>query len=44
MDFHASIFGHHCRGTIAALVYITAFAPDACESVSSMIADPPPGA
>jgi pimeloyl-ACP methyl ester carboxylesterase len=29
---------------VAALVYITAFAPDSGESVSSLIADPPPGA
>jgi len=29
---------------VAALVYITAFAPDAGESVSSLIADAPPGA
>ena len=29
---------------VAALVYITAFAPDAGESVSSLIKDPPPGA
>jgi hypothetical protein len=29
---------------VAALVYITAFAPDTRESVSSLIADPPPGA
>ena len=34
--------GHHPN--VAALVYITAFAPDAGESVSSLIADPPPGA
>ncbi|HEX4094617.1 MAG TPA: alpha/beta hydrolase [Trebonia sp.] len=34
--------GHHPN--VAALVYITAFAPDTGESVSSMIADPPPGA
>ena len=30
--------------SVAALVYITAFAPDAGESVSSLIANPPPGA
>ena len=30
--------------SVAALVYITAFAPDTGESVSSLIADPPPGA
>jgi pimeloyl-ACP methyl ester carboxylesterase len=29
---------------VAALVYITAFAPDKGESVNSLIADPPPGA
>ena len=29
---------------VAALVYITAFAPDQGESVSSLIKDPPPGA
>ncbi len=29
---------------VAALVYIAAFAPDKGESVSSLIADPPPGA
>lgn len=29
---------------VAGLVYITAFAPDAGESVSSLIANPPPGA
>ena len=29
---------------VAALVYISAFAPDAGESVNSLIADPPPGA
>jgi pimeloyl-ACP methyl ester carboxylesterase len=30
--------------SVAALVYIAAFAPDKGESVSSLIADPPPGA
>jgi pimeloyl-ACP methyl ester carboxylesterase len=30
--------------SVAALVYITAFAPDAGESVASLIKDPPPGA
>ena len=30
--------------TVAALVYIAAFAPDKGESVSTLIADPPPGA
>lgn len=34
--------GRHER--VAALVYIAAFAPDQGESVSSLIADPPPGA
>jgi pimeloyl-ACP methyl ester carboxylesterase len=34
--------GRHER--VAALVYITAFAPDAGESVSTLIANPPPGA
>jgi pimeloyl-ACP methyl ester carboxylesterase len=29
---------------VAALVYITAFAPDTGESLSSLLADPPPGA
>src|SRR5262245_49838175 len=29
---------------VAALVYVAAFAPDAGESVSSLIKDPPPGA
>jgi pimeloyl-ACP methyl ester carboxylesterase len=29
---------------VAALVYVAAFAPDAGESVSALIADPPPGA
>lgn len=29
---------------VAALVYVTAFAPDKGESVNSLIADPPPGA
>ena len=29
---------------VAGLVYITAFAPDQGESVSSLIKDPPPGA
>jgi pimeloyl-ACP methyl ester carboxylesterase len=29
---------------VAGLVYITAFAPDNGESVSSLIKDPPPGA
>ncbi|MGW8799289.1 alpha/beta fold hydrolase [Streptomyces sp. NPDC055775] len=34
--------GHHPN--VAALAYIAAFAPDKGESVSSLIADPPPGA
>jgi pimeloyl-ACP methyl ester carboxylesterase len=34
--------GNHPR--VAGLVYIAAFAPDAGESVSSLIKDPPPGA
>src|SRR6202048_210784 len=34
--------GRHER--VAALVYITAFAPDQGESVNTLIADPPPGA
>src|SRR4051794_11779788 len=34
--------GRHER--VAGLVYITAFAPDAGESVNTLIADPPPGA
>jgi len=34
--------GRHER--VAGLVYIAAFAPDAGESVNSLIADPPPGA
>jgi pimeloyl-ACP methyl ester carboxylesterase len=34
--------GTHDR--VAGLVYITAFAPDAGESVNTLIADPPPGA
>jgi pimeloyl-ACP methyl ester carboxylesterase len=34
--------GNHPK--VAALVYITAFAPDAGESVASLIANPPPGA
>jgi pimeloyl-ACP methyl ester carboxylesterase len=34
--------GNHPK--VAALVYITAFAPDAGESVGSLIANPPPGA
>src|SRR4051794_3973847 len=34
--------GRHDR--VAGLVYIAAFAPDASESVNTLIADPPPGA
>ena len=34
--------GNHPK--VAALVYITAFAPDRGESVNALIADPPPGA
>ena len=34
--------GNHPK--VAGLVYVTAFAPDAGESVSSLIANPPPGA
>ena len=34
--------GNHPK--VSSLVYITAFAPDAGESVSSLIANPPPGA
>jgi pimeloyl-ACP methyl ester carboxylesterase len=34
--------GNHSK--VAALVYVTAFAPDKGESVSSLIANPPPGA
>lgn len=34
--------GNHPK--VAALVYVAAFAPDAGESVSSLIANPPPGA
>src|SRR6201985_2391005 len=32
------------HGNVAGLVYIAAFAPDAGESVNTLIADPPPGA
>jgi pimeloyl-ACP methyl ester carboxylesterase len=32
------------HGSVVGLVYITAFAPDAGESVNTLIADPPPGA
>ena len=34
--------GNH--SSVAALVYITAFAPDKGESVGTLVADPPPGA
>lgn len=50
----AVLVGHSYGGTVitqagthpkvAALVYITAFAPDRGESVNTLIADPPPGA
>lgn len=53
-DGPAILVGHSYGGVVitesgnhpnaAALVYITAFAPDAGESVGSLIADPPPGA
>jgi pimeloyl-ACP methyl ester carboxylesterase len=33
-----------CHDRVAGLVYITAFAPDRGESVTTLIADPPPGA
>jgi pimeloyl-ACP methyl ester carboxylesterase len=48
------LVGHSCGGAViteagthpkvAALVYITAFAPDKGESVATLIKDPPPGA
>jgi len=54
LDGPAVLVGHSYGGVViteagnhpnvAALVYINAFAPDTGESVSSMIADPPPGA
>ena len=54
LDGPAVLVGHSYGGvviteagnhpSVAALVYITAFAPDTGESVSSLIADPPPGA
>jgi len=54
LDGPAVLVGHSYGGAViteagrhpnvAALVYITAFAPDTGESVSSLIADPPPGA
>src|SRR6266853_3967917 len=50
----ATLVGHSYGGAViteagndpkvAALVYITAFAPDRGESVSTLIKDPPPGA
>jgi pimeloyl-ACP methyl ester carboxylesterase len=54
LDGPAVLVGHSYGGAViteagtdpavAALVYIAAFAPDAGESVASLIADPPPGA
>ncbi|MFJ5901167.1 alpha/beta fold hydrolase [Streptomyces sp. NPDC093064] len=54
LDGPAVLVGHSYGGTViteagnhpnvAALVYITAFAPDKGESVNTLIADPPPGA
>ena len=54
LDGPAVLVGHSYGGAViteagnhpnvAALVYITAFAPDKGESVNSLIADPPPGA
>ncbi|MET8327359.1 alpha/beta hydrolase [Streptomyces sp. NPDC005181] len=54
LDGPALLVGHSYGGVViteagnhpnvAALVYIAAFAPDKAESVSSLIADPPPGA
>lgn len=51
---HAVLVGHSYGGAViteagthakvSALVYIAAFAPDAGESVNTLIADPPPGA
>src|SRR4029434_9678337 len=53
-DVPAILVGHSYGGVViteagndpkvAALVYIAAFAPDAGESVASLIKDPPPGA
>src|ERR1700674_4141653 len=40
----AVITGAGTHDSVAGLVYITAFAPDAGESVNTLIADPPPGA
>ncbi|MEV5008707.1 alpha/beta hydrolase [Streptomyces sp. NPDC055692] len=54
LDGPAVLVGHSYGGAViteagnhpnvAALVYITAFAPDKGESVNTLIADPPPGA
>ena len=54
LDGPAILVGHSHGGaviteagthnSVAGLVYITAFAPDTGESVSTLIADPPPGA
>ena len=54
LDGPAILVGHSYGGaviteagthnSVAGLVYITAFAPDTGESVSTLIADPPPGA
>ena len=54
LDGPAVLVGHSYGGAViteagtdpavAALVYISAFAPDAGESVATLIADPPPGA
>ena len=54
LDGPAVLVGHSYGGaviteagnhsSVAALVYITAFAPDKGESVNTLIADPPPGA
>ncbi|HET7423166.1 MAG TPA: alpha/beta hydrolase, partial [Gemmatimonadales bacterium] len=54
LDGPAVLVGHSYGGAViteagthpavAALVYVAAFAPDAGESVATLIADPPPGA
>ncbi len=54
LDGPAVLVGHSYGGAViteagtdekvGALVYVTAFAPDAGESVATLIADPPPGA
>jgi pimeloyl-ACP methyl ester carboxylesterase len=54
LDGPAILVGHSYGGaviteagthsSVAGLVYVTAFAPDTDESVSTLIADPPPGA